>query len=48
MLPFWSAGKAKHSGEKSGESAMIQVLDNFNRADLVGLLFGYAAGLFKG
>src|SRR5260221_646096 len=46
-LPFWSAASSKHSGWKSRRSAMIQVLANSLVPIFVGLLFGYAAGLFK-
>src|SRR6266478_2331151 len=46
-LPFWFAPSSKHSGWKSRLSNVIQVLANSLVPIFVGLIFGYAAGLFK-
>src|SRR6266481_5692912 len=46
-LPFWFAPSSKRSGWKTRPSRMIQILANSLVPIFVGLLFGYAAGLFK-
>src|SRR5467141_1781884 len=46
-LPFWFAPSSKRNGWKTRPSRMIQVLANSLVPIFVGLLFGYAAGLFK-
>src|SRR6266404_1370350 len=46
-LPFSFAPSSRHSGWKSRQSKMIQVLANSLVPVFVGLLFGYAAGLLK-
>src|SRR5258708_4726957 len=46
-LRFWFAQSSKRSGWKSRLSRMIQILANSLLPIFIGLLFGYAAGLFK-